>query len=150
MNLITLSELSSPEMASIAASAHSHPMTESNIKSCFGDLYRCIGINERDELCGFAILHQIFEEATLMDICINPVHQGKGYGKALLDAVQQQARESGAEILLLEVRESAIAARSLYVNAGFEQSGRRKGYYKTADGSEDAILMSLSIISNKK
>ncbi|MCL1058228.1 ribosomal protein S18-alanine N-acetyltransferase [Shewanella gelidimarina] len=131
-------------MALIAASAHSHPMSESTIKSCFGPLYTCLGLYEGDELYGFAILHQIFEDATLMDICVAPSHQGRGFGKALLDRVIEQARANDAEVLLLEVRESAVGARALYVKVGFEQSGIRKGYYKTNAGPEDAILMTLT------
>jgi len=83
-------------------------------------LYTCLGIYESDELCGFAILHQIFEDATLMDICVEPQHQGKGYGKALLDTLIAQAKTNGAEVLMLEVRESGVGARALYVKAGFE------------------------------
>ena len=145
MNLVALSGNSSSEMALIAASAHSHPMTESTIKSCFGELYSCVGIYQNDALCGFAILHQIFEDATLMDICVEPVHQGKGYGKALLDNVISLARKKDAEVLMLEVRESSVGAQALYVRAGFERSGSRKGYYKTDSGTEDAILMSLAL-----
>jgi ribosomal protein S18 acetylase RimI-like enzyme len=36
------------------------------------------------------------------------------------------------------VRESNAAARAFYEKLGFEQMGRRKGYY--ADGLEDAII----------
>jgi ribosomal-protein-alanine N-acetyltransferase len=143
VKVIPLTEQSAPQMAYIAASAHSHPMTESTIKTCFGALYTCLGLYESDELYGFAILHQIFEDATLMDICVAPNQQGKGYGKALLDRVIAQARVKDAEVLMLEVRESGLGAQALYVKAGFEQSGVRKGYYKTDAGPEDAILMTL-------
>ncbi|ABZ77789.1 ribosomal-protein-alanine acetyltransferase [Shewanella halifaxensis HAW-EB4] len=143
MEIILLNDEMSSQMAAIAAKAHSHPMSESTIKSCFGNLYTSLGILDSDELCGFAILHQIFEDATLMDICVDPVHQGKGFGKALLKAVIAEAKDKGAEILLLEVRQSGTAARELYENSGFEQTGVRKGYYKTEIGCEDAILMQL-------
>ncbi|MGS0729662.1 ribosomal protein S18-alanine N-acetyltransferase, partial [Shewanella sp. 0m-11] len=96
------------------------------------------------ELCGFAILHQIFEDATLMDICVEPRRQGKGYGKMLLKAVIVEAKDKGAEVLLLEVRQSAIAARELYEKVGFKETGIRKGYYKSDTGTEDAVLMQLS------
>ncbi|MDB2387369.1 ribosomal protein S18-alanine N-acetyltransferase [Shewanella sp.] len=145
MNLVTLSSQSTPEMALIATRAHSHPMSELTIQSCFGDLYVCTGIYLGDELCGFTILHQIFEDATLMDICVEPSHQGKGYGKTLLDNVVSLARKKDAEVLLLEVRESAVAAQALYAKTGFTRSGIRKGYYKTESGTEDAILMSLTL-----
>jgi ribosomal-protein-alanine N-acetyltransferase len=40
--------------------------------------------------------------------------------------------------VFLEVRESNAAARTLYENAGFEQTGRRRSYYTSP--LEDAIL----------
>jgi ribosomal-protein-alanine N-acetyltransferase len=49
-----------------------------------------------------------------------------------------QARHAQGEAIFLEVRESNAAARAFYEKLGFEQMGRRKGYY--ADGLEDAII----------
>ncbi|WP_028769241.1 ribosomal protein S18-alanine N-acetyltransferase [Shewanella fidelis] len=145
MNTVLLTEAMVPQMALVAAKAHSHPMSEATIKSCFGHLYASFGVVDGDALYGFAILHQIFEDATLMDICVDPNHQGKGVGKALLNSVINAAKEKGAEVLLLEVRQSGTAARALYEAAGFATTGIRKGYYKTSVGSEDAILMQLSL-----
>ena len=140
---VLLSEDMSSQMAIVASRAHSHPMSEASIKSCFGHLYTSFGIIEDDSLCGFAILHQIFEDATLMDICVDPLSQGKGFGKALLTAVIAASKENGAEVLLLEVRQSGSTARALYESLGFETTGVRKGYYKTQTDTEDAILMQL-------
>lgn len=132
-----------PEMAHIASQAHSHPMSLATIQSCFGNLYKSFGIYLADELQGFAILHQIFEDATLMDICICPQSQGAGLGCLLLERVIADAKEAKAETLFLEVRSTGVAAIKLYLRYGFKETGRRKGYYKTAEGGEDAILMEL-------
>ncbi|MEZ9596987.1 ribosomal protein S18-alanine N-acetyltransferase [Shewanella sp. 10N.261.52.F9] len=145
MSLVLLDDNMSLQMAAVAARAHSHPMSEATIRSCFGHLYTSFGVIEDDTLCGFAILHQIFEDATLMDICVDPACQGKGFGKALLSRVIAAATAKGAEILLLEVRQSGTTARALYAALGFETTGVRKGYYKTDTGSEDAILMQLPL-----
>ncbi len=136
----------STQMAAIATKAHSHPMSLATIESCFGPLYSSFGVYIEGKLQGFAISHQIFEDATLMDICIAPDYQGLGLGRSLLDCVIKSASEKGAETLFLEVRESGTAARALYIKDGFSETGRRKGYYRTGDGSEDAILMELSLI----
>ncbi|WP_299004996.1 ribosomal protein S18-alanine N-acetyltransferase [uncultured Shewanella sp.] len=142
------------EMASIAQLAHSHPMSESTIKSCFGHLYRVSGIYSDEVLAGFAIVHQIFEEASLMDICIAPQYQGKGLGKALLTFVIEDVKAHKANKVFLEVRASSKGAQQLYLNCGFKQTGIRKGYYKTSiienndqqvSGVEDAVLMELAI-----
>lgn len=143
--LVSLQIEDAGKMSLIATQAHTHPMSLATIQSCFGDLYSVFGIMD-DQLCGFAILHQIFEDATLMDICVCPSQQGRGFGRRLLEAVISRARSASGETLFLEVRASSIAARALYSNYGFIEAGSRKGYYKTADGVEDAILMEFNLV----
>ena len=46
-----------------------------------------------------------------------------------------------AESLFLEVRVSNTRAIALYHSVGFQEISRRKGYYPTRDGREDAIVM---------
>jgi len=45
------------------------------------------------------------------------------------------------------VRVSNFSAIRLYKKLGFKDVGNRKDYYATEFGREDAILMSLSVIS---
>lgn len=144
----SLSLTDAVNMSKLASLAHSHPMSQRTIESCFGSLYSTLGLEVEGDLVGFAILHQIFEDATLMDICVDPSEQGKGYGQMLLQAVIANAVQSKAETLFLEVRSSSLAARHLYSKYDFKESGSRKSYYKTENGNEDAILMELDIKPN--
>jgi ribosomal-protein-alanine N-acetyltransferase len=42
----------------------------------------------------------------------------------------------------LEVAETNGAARAVYAQAGFTQTGRRRGYYRGADGAAvDALVL---------
>ena len=133
------------QMAQIEVSAHSHPMSENNLADCFGHLYRGFGLTHTSgQLLGFAIIQQIVDEVTLLDICVVPAQQGRGFGRLLLDAIIEDAKNTGAVVVMLEVRESNLAARALYQNRGFVETGRRKGYYPLAEGKEDAILMDLA------
>ncbi len=132
-------------MAEIAKQAHSHPMSEKLIQSCFGGLYHVFGIEEDNALLGFGILHLLFEEVTLIDICLHPKAQGRGLGKQLLEHLISYATDNGAEVMLLEVRASGDRAIGLYQSLGFNSTGVRPGYYKTSIGSEDAVLMSLQL-----
>ena len=52
-----------------------------------------------------------------------------------------QAERQGAKEMFLEVRASNVAAIGIYECAGFNETGRRKGYYPADGGREDAILM---------
>jgi ribosomal-protein-alanine N-acetyltransferase len=136
----------------IEIACHSHPWTKKTLLSCIGGRYfgeqlcptgrTCIDSN----IIGFYIGQYIAGEATLMDICVLPTEQGKGFGKILLTRFLTQAKERGAEKVFLEVRAKNIAAQMLYLNAGFIEINRRTGYYPSSSGFgyEDAIVMSLN------
>jgi ribosomal-protein-alanine N-acetyltransferase len=145
MKIESLQQQDAPKMALIESEAHSHPMSEGSLADCFGPLYRCNGLFHDDTLQGFTIVQQIVDEATLFDICVLPSAQGKGLGKLLLQQVIADAKCHGAQVLMLEVRASNMAAIGLYQRLGFTEIGRRKGYYPTADGREDAVLMDLRL-----
>lgn len=66
---------------------------------------------------------------------------GQGVGRALLAWCEQQAHAGGATALLLEVREDNVRARAVYSRAGYAEIGRRRGYYRLAGRSVDAIVM---------
>jgi len=139
--LVPLGIEHSAEMTKIENRAQIHPWSEAGLKDCFGPLYRVVGIRQQNNLLGFAIVQQVIDEATLLDICIDPAHQGLGLGLLLLRQVLKDAKEADAVVLMLEVRQSNRVAMGLYEKVGFIGSGRRRHYYQTAEGHEDAILM---------
>ncbi|MCG9697428.1 ribosomal protein S18-alanine N-acetyltransferase [Shewanella sp. Isolate11] len=136
---LSLNEVS--EVFEIEQACHLFPMSLANVESCFGRFYRVVGFFEDNQLFGFAILHQLFEDATLMDICVHPTKQGKGIGQALMQTIIDIAATEGAERIMLEVRISSQRAIELYRHFGFEQTGIREAYYKLEQGKEDAVLM---------
>ncbi len=99
-----------------------------------------------DTIVGCAIMMQAVDEAELLEICIEPDYQGKGYGKALLQDIMASARASAARVMHLEVRLSNERARTMYEKAGFRRVGLRRGYYPTLAGPrEDAVLMTAEL-----
>ena len=140
----------------IEEDCHSHPWTEKTFTSCIGGRYfgEKIAVQQQESTStkllentfGFYIGEYVVGEATLMDICVTPSEQGKGYGKILLNQFLVQAKKQGATKIFLEVRAKNIAAQMLYMNAGFIEINRRTGYYPSSKGFgyEDAIVMSLT------
>ncbi len=98
---------------------------------------------------GFAILNGVVDEITLLNIAVHPDYQGQGHGMALMQEVLPTAVEMGGRRLLLEVRNSNNAAIALYRKFGFSDDGVRREYYPAADGREDALLMSMQLVSEK-
>lgn len=99
----------------------------------------------RDGVIGFLIYQQVLDEATLMNIAIDPEHRGRGFGGRLLIALLDTLRREGAVRCLLEVRVGNAAAIALYRRHGFVDDGLRRDYYPSAVGREDALLMSWNL-----
>jgi ribosomal-protein-alanine N-acetyltransferase len=80
-------------------------------------------------------------EATLLTIAVAPTARRTGVGRDLVAEFLLQSHDRQATSAFLEVAETNHAARALYTAAGFAPTGRRKGYYRSAGQSVDAILM---------
>ncbi|SFC75946.1 ribosomal protein S18-alanine N-acetyltransferase [Pseudoalteromonas denitrificans] len=134
-------------MMIIEQTCHSHPMSHKNMLSCFGGRYFSRGLYLEQALIGFYMAEMAGPDFTLMDICISPEYQGKGYAKKLLENLLDEATKRSAESIFLEVRVSNVAAIGLYESLGFNEMGLRKDYYPTEQGREDGKLMGLVLFS---
>ncbi len=95
------------------------------------------------QILGFVIARCADDEWEIENVVVAGEQRRKGSGSALVCELVQEARRSGAAAVLLEVRESNVAARRLYEKIGFSQAGRRPDYYR--EPPEDALLLKISI-----
>lgn len=93
-------------------------------------------------VCGYGGLWFDGDSAHIMTIAVDEPTQGYGLGRWLLHTLLDQARELGAEDVLLDVRVDNNPAIELYHSAGFGTIGMRARYYP--DGS-DALTMHLDL-----
>jgi [ribosomal protein S18]-alanine N-acetyltransferase len=103
---------------------------------------RALVAEEQGALVGFALARRAADEAELLSLCVEPVHQGRGLGRRLAETLFAQLRAEGVLRVHLEVRGSNAAARALYGALGFRESRRRAGYYR--DG-EDALELGVAL-----
>jgi ribosomal-protein-alanine N-acetyltransferase len=96
---------------------------------------------EEGKLCGFLSAQIVAGEWEIENVVVAPEFLHRGIASELIGALIQRACEERASAVLLEVRESNLAARRLYEKHGFREVGRRRLYYKVPD--EDAILYAL-------
>jgi [ribosomal protein S18]-alanine N-acetyltransferase len=96
--------------------------------------------NLGETLAGFIVSRLIAEELHINNVAVRPEFRRRGIAAQLLAAVLSEGRSHGARLAFLEVRAGNTAAQGLYRRAGFELTGRRRGYYDHP--SEDALLMS--------
>ena len=80
-------------------------------------------------------------ESHVLNVCISPTMQGRGYGRRMMKKLMEVAKSHHAEMMILEVRPSNPIAIKLYHDLGFNEIGTRKGYYPAKKGREDAIVM---------
>ncbi len=90
-------------------------------------------------IIGFAGLWLVVDQAHVVTVAVRPGERRHGYGRVLVQALVELAREHGMNDATLEVRVSNEAARGLYRVYGFHEVGERKRYY--ADNGEDAVIM---------
>ena len=122
--------------------AHSHPWAESMIRDLNSRGASHHVMIENDQVVGYFYGQNIVGEVTMLNLAVDPARQGKGYGKALVAHFLDVCEQAKAESAWLEVRESNQRAFALYESAGFNELDRRRNYYPTQKGKEDAIIMS--------
>ena len=91
------------------------------------------------QVIGYAGLLVAADEGYITNIAVAESCRRQGLGRAMLGALIDHCRESGASFLTLEVRQSNAPAIALYESMGFLPEGRRKNFYRQP--TEDAILM---------
>jgi ribosomal-protein-alanine N-acetyltransferase len=125
--------------------AYPFPWSRGIFVDCLKAGYACFGLQIGSVLAGYSIANWAAGEAHLLNLCIHPEWQRRGYGSLLLEYMINHVARNDAEAMFLEVRASNPRAVALYANRGFAVIGRRPSYYKAGDGREDAIVMRLAL-----
>ena len=102
---------------------------------------------ERD-IVGYAGIWNVAGEAQVMRVAVRKALRNRGLGLQLMQELIHKARESGAEAMTLEVRESNVAAQKVYERCGFVSQGVRPHYYE--DTHEGAVIMWLEWPTEEK
>ena len=130
----------------IEVSAYPYPWTEGIFDDCLRVGYDCSGLQLGPTLAGYAIQSHAVGECHLLNLCIAPTLQRMGFGSLLLEHAIRLGRRQDCDRMFLEVRPSNPAGISLYQRRGFVTLGRRPNYYRSDEGREDAIIMSLALM----
>ncbi len=125
----------------IERAIYAHPWSLGNFRDSLHAGYSCWVLETQGTTIGYCVMMLGVGEAHLLNLSVAPACQRRGFGRAMLSHMLERARECGACEMLLEVRPSNVAARELYAGMGFRELSVRRGYYPSAGGREDAILM---------
>ena len=130
-----------PAVLAIERSAYSFPWSSGIFSDCLRVGYRCLVLTDDEQIGAYAVYSRAMDEAHLLNLCVSPQRRRAGLASLLLEHVMREMTVAGVDRLFLEVRPSNQAAKRLYAGKGFEQIGRRPGYYPTEDGREDALVL---------
>jgi ribosomal-protein-alanine N-acetyltransferase len=98
---------------------------------------------EARRLCGFVCAQAVAGEWEIQNLVVATGFLRRGIASELMRVLIQRAKNEAVSALLLEVRESNRAARTLYEKHRFREVGRRPAYYENP--AEDAILYTLGL-----
>jgi len=93
------------------------------------------------KVCGFVCAKSVASEWEIENVVVAVEFLRRGVATELMRGLIQLAQSEAASVIWLEVRESNLPARALYVKHGFRETGRRRCYYNAP--AEDAILYAL-------
>ncbi|WP_223827327.1 ribosomal protein S18-alanine N-acetyltransferase [Undibacterium oligocarboniphilum] len=131
------------EILAIEEAAYSHPWSRGNFSDSFANGDTAWGLrNAASELVGYFFVMPVVDELHLLNFAIQVENQRQGLGRIMLRYLLDYARARHMDSVLLEVRQSNVRAIQIYLADGFQEIGRRKGYYPSANQTrEDAIVM---------
>lgn len=91
--------------------------------------------NEKGKIVGYILAEDQTDYGMIISIAVSPSHREKGFGRSLLEGVQNKI---DADDYLLTVRVSNQEALEFYDKVGFSNVGKIEGYYQN---DEKALLM---------
>jgi ribosomal-protein-alanine N-acetyltransferase len=105
-----------------------------------------VGAGGEAAACGLIVGRVAADEAEILTLGVARERRRHGIGARLVETLRLAAARRGAHTLYLEVAEGNRAARALYAGLGFEECGRRRGYYARAGAPpEDAVILRLGL-----
>lgn len=101
-------------------------------------LYEIYGIYQMDIFIGYIIIWLDEDKSQIFSMVINDKYRRKGYAYKALIGLEEILKSKEINEWTLEVRESNLAAISLYKKVGFKKVSIRENYY---NDNENALLM---------
>lgn len=89
-----------------------------------------IVIFNNNEILGFVIYSEIYENCEIIDVFVKEKYRNNGYASKILSEVIEKNKNRS---ITLEVNSTNVPALELYNKLGFEKVAIRKGYYNGVD-----------------
>jgi ribosomal-protein-alanine N-acetyltransferase len=132
-------------VGAVERASYAFPWSEGIFRDCLRVGYLCRVAELEGDIVSYGIVAMGAGEAHILNLCVAEKLRGRSVGRQMLMLLLERARQAGMTEAFLEVRPSNTLAIALYQSVGFIQVGLRKGYYQSADGREDALVLKLAL-----
>lgn len=129
-----------PEVLEIEGQCFEFAWTEEDFLCCLRQR-NCIGmVAERQErIVGFMIYELLKHQLHFLNFAVAPWARRQGIGSQMVDKLVHKLSQQSRHEILLEVRETNLAAHLFFRAQGFRATEVLHGYYE--DSAEDAYKM---------
>ena len=140
MTIIKMTACHVPQIAELEKLCFHDPWSEKSIASeLHNKLSNWLVAIDDDQVVGYVGSQTVLGETDMMNIAIHPQYRKQGIATALIHNLIEILKEQNSHSLMLEVRRSNDAAKSLYMKMGFVEVGVRRNYYRNP--KEDALIL---------
>lgn len=133
-------------MHALERAVFSDPWTAGQLRECLGHGVEFLVAERAGRVLAYAVAMCAADVGDILNLCVAPDARRAGIGRVLVRALLARLAARGVRAAYLEVRDSNQAARRLYEGMGFEEVGRRRGYYRRP--VEDAIVLRSAILTD--
>jgi [ribosomal protein S18]-alanine N-acetyltransferase len=92
-------------------------------------------------IVGFILSRRADDEAEILSVAVKSRQRRRGIAGQLLNLHLRSLAGLGVNVVFLEVDQDNAPARQLYARAGFQEVGRREGYYARSQTGAGAALV---------
>ncbi|MDZ7735395.1 MAG: ribosomal protein S18-alanine N-acetyltransferase [Gammaproteobacteria bacterium] len=131
----------------IEHSAYDFPWTPGIFHDCLRVGYSCWVLGQHNPVDSYGIMTVGAGECHILNVCVRPLLQNTGLGRFMMEHLLDLAGEYRADTAFLEVRPTNQSAIHLYESMGFNRVGVRRGYYPSAQGREDALILAKTLVA---
>jgi ribosomal protein S18 acetylase RimI-like enzyme len=87
----------------------------------------------------------VAQNAEIRKVMTHPDARGRGLGRVVVEALTENARAAGVEVLVLDARGNNHAAHALYESLGWQRCGAIPDFIAVGDERWDRVFFSLRV-----
>ncbi len=139
IGIVKMEQCHVPAVAALEKLCFSQPWSEKSVAyELTNPLSEWLVALDGDRVVGYVGSQTVMAEADMMNLAVAREYRGRGIARSLIGELIFRLAAQGCYQITLEVRASNEPAISLYEKLGFQQVGRRPGYYYQP--REDALI----------